>query len=221
MDEEEIQEMEKEKARVRDLFRDDSVGYCPIMIKASQAGALETLLAEAEKIIGNNFKISIVDTGVGPLTEKDLATASQTGAIIFGFDIPVPPGVQSKISSAGVSVHVYKLIYKFQDDLESLVEDHKQEELLARDETANTETQGEGPVKQIFEVTGTTKRGGAKKMIQVLGCYVEDGAFETGHLFRVRRGGRYIIDKLKVQSLKKYKTDVDIVEEGLECGVAF
>merc|ERR1711865_316090 len=55
MDAEEIQEMEKEKARVRDLFRDDSIGYCPIIIKASQAGALETLLAEAEKIIGNNF----------------------------------------------------------------------------------------------------------------------------------------------------------------------
>lgn len=139
MDDEELMEMEKEKAKIRDLFRDDSVGYCPIIIKASQAGVLETVLAEAEKIIGNNFKISIVDTGVGPLTEKDLSTAQQTGAIIFGFDITIPSGVQNKISSAGVSVHIYKLIYKFQDDLEALVEDHKQEEALARSGDGNTE----------------------------------------------------------------------------------
>lgn len=147
MDESEINRMEREKARVRDLFRDDSVGYCPIVIKASQAGALETLLAEAQKIIGNNFKINVVDTGVGPLTERDLATASQTGAIIFGFDVAVPPNLQNRIEAAGVSVHIYKLIYKFQDDLEALVHDQRQEELLARDSTANTEVQGEGAVK--------------------------------------------------------------------------
>lgn len=39
--------MEREKARVRDLFRDDTAGYCPIIIKAAQAGALETLIEEA------------------------------------------------------------------------------------------------------------------------------------------------------------------------------
>jgi len=39
------------------MFRDDHIGYQPIIIKASQAGALETLLHEAETIIGDQFKI--------------------------------------------------------------------------------------------------------------------------------------------------------------------
>ena len=52
MDEDELLEMEKEKAKIQDLYRDESVGYFPIIIKASQAGSLETLLTEADKIIG-------------------------------------------------------------------------------------------------------------------------------------------------------------------------
>lgn len=54
-----------------------------------------------------------MSTGVGPLTDKDLNEAHQIGAVIFGFDISVPPVVEGKIKSAGVSVHTHKLIYKF------------------------------------------------------------------------------------------------------------
>merc|ERR1719238_427341 len=108
MDEEEILEMEKQKARIQELFRDDSTGYCPIIIKAAQAGALETLLKEADRIIGQNFKIQIVESGVGPLNEQDLNSAHQTGAIIFGFDIPVPRNVENRIDAAGVAVRLHK-----------------------------------------------------------------------------------------------------------------
>lgn len=117
MDEDEIIEMEKEKAKIQELYRDESIGYFPIIIKASQAGSLETLLKEAEKIIGKVFKIQIVSTGVGPLTEKDLNEAQQIGAVILGFDIPVQPNIQNRIDSSGVSVHLHKLIYTFQDDI--------------------------------------------------------------------------------------------------------
>jgi hypothetical protein len=44
MDEDEILEKQKEKAKIQEMFRDDIIGYQPIMIRASQAGALETLL---------------------------------------------------------------------------------------------------------------------------------------------------------------------------------
>ena len=74
---------------------------------------LETLLTEAEKIISDQFKLQIVDTGVGPLTEKDLYEAQQTGAIIFGFDIKIAPNVAGRVPSSGVPVRLHKLIYKF------------------------------------------------------------------------------------------------------------
>lgn len=89
-------------------------------------------MTESEKIIGDQWKINIVSTGVGPLTEKDLLEASQTGAVIFAFDVSCPPNVSNRIESSGVSVHAHKLIYKFQDDLEALVEDVKKREKLER-----------------------------------------------------------------------------------------
>lgn len=57
MGEDEIIEMQKREALVKGMFRDDNIGYAPIIIKAAQAGALETLVMEAEKIIGNQFKV--------------------------------------------------------------------------------------------------------------------------------------------------------------------
>jgi len=57
MDEAEILEAQKAKAKIQELFRDDHTGYQPIAIKASQAGALETLMTEAETLIGEQFKI--------------------------------------------------------------------------------------------------------------------------------------------------------------------
>lgn len=118
-----MMEQQREKAKIQEMFRDDSTGYQPIIIKASQAGALETLMQEADQIIGDQFKIQIVSTGVGPLTEKDLNEASQIGAIIFGFDISAAPNLLTRLEGADVSVHLHKLIYKFQEDLENLVHD--------------------------------------------------------------------------------------------------
>ena len=70
-------------------------------------------MTEAESIIGDQFKISIVSTGVGPLTEKDIHEASQVGAVVIGFDINASPNVQSRIDASGVPVRLHKLIYKF------------------------------------------------------------------------------------------------------------
>lgn len=44
----------------------------PLMIKSSTAGSLETILKEAKKVIKNNYRINIIETGVGPVTEGDL-----------------------------------------------------------------------------------------------------------------------------------------------------
>ena len=54
LNEEEQMEANAKKAQMKQLFRDDEDEnnlFVPLIIKASQAGALETLLTEAAKII--------------------------------------------------------------------------------------------------------------------------------------------------------------------------
>ena len=54
MDEEELIEHKRKKAKIQEMYRGDfDQGYQPVIIKASTAGALETLVTEAEKIIGD------------------------------------------------------------------------------------------------------------------------------------------------------------------------
>lgn len=74
--------------------------HFPIILKASSAGTLETLLQEAEKVVGtNNYRISIIDYSVGPVTEGDMSNAQQTGAVIFSFDVPCAPMVTKSAES--------------------------------------------------------------------------------------------------------------------------
>ena len=56
------------------MFRedDDGVKYYPLIIKANQSGSLETLLTETVKIIGQSYQVSILESGVGPITEADI-----------------------------------------------------------------------------------------------------------------------------------------------------
>ena len=64
---------------------------------------------------------------MGPLTEADLQSAAQTGAVIFGFDIPITPTVSKMAEPFKVPVKVHKIIYKFLEDIDAYVFDAKQE----------------------------------------------------------------------------------------------
>ena len=64
----------------------------------------------------------------------------------MGFDISVAPNVQNRIESAGIVVHLHKLIYKFQEDIENLVHDVKQREIMSKGKGLNLEIKGEAHV---------------------------------------------------------------------------
>lgn len=48
-----------------------------------------------------------------------------------------------------------------------------------------------------------------------------DGELEKSHKFRILRNGVCIADGLTIHTMKKFKNDVDKVELGNECGLAF
>ncbi len=76
---------------MKEVFRDEDIRHYPIILKASTAGVLETLISETEKLINGLYRVNVIDYSVGPITEGDLTNAAQTGAVIFGFDVPCNP----------------------------------------------------------------------------------------------------------------------------------
>ena len=119
-------------------------------------------------------------------------------------------------------MHLHKLIYKFQEDIENLVHDVKQREQLAKGKGSNLEIKGEAHVLQIFNVTEPgLKKGSPKRVIQVAGSRVHDGEMDNSLKYRIIRNDECLVEDLKVHSLKKFKKDVTKVEKGMECGIAF
>lgn len=76
MSPQELAKYEQERMKLKEIYRDEDVKHFPIIIKASSAGVLETLLKESEKIVGtDNYRINIIDYSVGPITEGDMTSA--------------------------------------------------------------------------------------------------------------------------------------------------
>lgn len=84
---------QEEKLKLKEVFRDEDVKHFPLIIKASTAGTLETLLQETDKLIKGIYRVNVIDYSVGPITEGDLNNAHQTGAVILGFDVHCTPVV--------------------------------------------------------------------------------------------------------------------------------
>lgn len=65
-----------ERTILKEAFRNEEIKHFPIILKASTAGALETLVQEVEKIIHGLYRINVIDKSVGPLTEADITSAA-------------------------------------------------------------------------------------------------------------------------------------------------
>jgi len=173
-----------------------------IVLKADVAGSLEALQDELAKVPQERVSINIIHSQTGGINESDVMLASASDAIIIGFN--VRPLLDAKRAAAreGVDVRTYSVIYKITEDLRNAMEG-----LL--DAVEVEETIGEALVKQTFK---------ASKVGRIAGCIVAEGkAVRTANVRLIREGT--VIWTGQLGSLRRFKDNVQEVEEGQECGV--
>jgi translation initiation factor IF-2 len=173
-----------------------------IVLKADVAGSLEALQDELAKVPQERVAINIIHSQTGGINESDVMLASASDAIIIGFN--VRPLLDAKRAAAreGVDVRTYSVIYKITEDLRNAMEG-----LL--DAVAVEETIGEALVKQTFK---------ASKVGRIAGCIVAEGkAVRTASVRLIREGT--VIWTGELGSLRRFKDNVQEVEEGQECGI--
>jgi len=173
-----------------------------IVLKADVAGSLEALQDELAKVPQERVAMNIIHSQTGGINESDVMLASASDAIIIGFN--VRPLLDAKRAAAreGVDVRTYSVIYKITEDLRNAMEG-----LL--DALEVEETVGEALVKQTFK---------ASKVGRIAGCIVAEGkAVRTASVRLIREGT--VIWTGKLGSLRRFKDNVQEVEEGQECGI--
>jgi len=173
-----------------------------IVLKADVAGSLEALQDELAKVPQERVAIDIIHSQTGGINESDVMLASASDAIIIGFN--VRPLLDAKRAAAreGVDIRTYSVIYKITEDLRNAMEG-----LL--DSLEVEETIGEALVKQTFK---------ASKVGRIAGCIVAEGkAVRTASVRLIREGT--VIWTGELGSLRRFKDNVQEVEEGQECGI--
>ncbi len=173
-----------------------------IVLKADVAGSLEALQDEIAKVPQERVAINIIHSQTGGINESDVMLASASEAIIIGFNVRPLADARRAGEREGVDIRTYSVIYKITEDLRNAMEG-----LLEAIEVE--EAVGEAEIKQTFK---------ASKVGRIAGCIVTDGkATRTAGVRLIRQGT--VIWTGKLGSLRRFKDNVQEVEEGQECGV--
>ncbi|WP_103592977.1 translation initiation factor IF-2 [Campylobacter concisus] len=175
----------------------------PVIIKADVGGSLEALKASLEKLANDEIRVNVIHSGVGGITQSDVALASASeDCIILGFNIRPTGEIKEKAKESGVEIKTYNVIYNLIDDVKAILGGLMSP--IIREEQL-----GQAQVRQVIHVP---------KVGTIAGCIVTEGMINRGAKIRLIREGVVVYEGL-VSSLKRFKDDVKEVAKGYECGV--
>ena len=173
-----------------------------IVLKTDVRGTLEALSAALLKLATDEVRVHIVVQGVGGITESDASLASSAGAIVLGFNVRADAGARQVIERDGIELRYYSVIYDIVDDVKAAMSG-----LLAPE--LREEIVGIAEVRDVFN---------SPKFGQIAGCMVVEGIIYRNKKIRVLRDN-VVIYEGELESLRRFKDDVNEVRNGTECGI--
>jgi translation initiation factor IF-2 len=186
------------------LVAEGKIKALPVIIKADVQGSLEAIKGSLEKLKNEEVKINIIHSGVGGITESDIALASASeNSVILGFNVRPTGSVKKKAKTEGVEIKTYSIIYDLLDDIKGLLGG-----LMSP--VVKEENTGQAEVRDTFSIGGVGV---------IAGCFVNDGTIIRGGKARVIRDGIVVYDNSNISSLKRFKDDAKEVAKGYECGI--
>ena len=173
-----------------------------LLVKADVQGSSEALRDTLEGISTDEVKVTVVSRGVGGITESDVQLAAASKAIVIGFNVRADATARDAINETGVDVRYYSIIYEAIDDVKAAVSG-----LLAPE--IREQILGVAEVREIFP---------SPKFGDIAGCIVSDGHVRRTKPIRVLRDN-VVIYEGELESLRRFKDDVNEVRAGTECGI--
>lgn len=186
---------------------DDGIKELRLIVKADVSGTIEAVVGAIEGIGNKEARVSIIQSGVGDVTDSDVALAKTTDGMILGFNVSVPRNVEGMASQACVPLHVDTVIYRLIEEVTARVT-----ALLPK--IIEKKVVGEATVQQLFGI----KQG--KATVNVAGCRVVNGILAKHKTARVVRNGEVVAD-CKLNEMRHLKSEVNEVRKGMECGLRF
>ena len=173
-----------------------------VIIKTDVGGTCEAIVAALNDLAGEKAKVKIVSSGVGGISESDANLAVAVESIIIGFNVRADNTAKKIIESESIPLSYHSIIYELLDDVKA-----RMSGLL--DPIVKEIIVGTAEVLEVFN---------SPKFGQVAGCNVIEGNVLRNKPVRVLRD-EVVIFEGELNSLRRFKEDVNEVKNGNECGM--
>jgi translation initiation factor IF-2 len=196
---------QQQASKLEDMFSQMQEGNAEsvsLIIKSDVHGSAEALRDALEKLSNDEVKVKVLSSGVGGITETDATLAAASNAVIIGFNVRADAAARAAIKESGVDVRYYSIIYEAIDDVKAAISG-----LLAPE--IREQIVGLAEVKEVFK---------SPKFGDVAGCIVTEGYVKRSNPIRVLRDN-VVIYEGELESLRRFKDDVNEVRSGTECGI--
>jgi len=173
-----------------------------LVIKSDVHGSTEALRDALTKLSNDEVKVKVISSGVGGITESDATLAAASNAVIIGFNVRADSAARAAIKVSGVDVRYYSIIYEAIDDVKSAISGMLAPEIREK-------IVGLAEVRDVFS---------SPKLGNIAGCMVMEGYVKRANPIRVLRDN-VVIYEGELESLRRFKDDVNEVRSGTECGI--
>jgi translation initiation factor IF-2 len=173
-----------------------------LVVKADVQGSVEALRQSLTSLSNDQIRINVISSGVGGITESDANAALTAKATIIGFNVRADASARKVIEGNGLDLRYFSIIYDVIDQVKQVASGILGVEI--REEIIGT-----AEVRDVFR---------SSKFGAVAGCMVVEGVVKRNKPIRVLRDNAVIFEG-ELESLRRFKENVDEVRSGTECGI--
>lgn len=201
----EVKLAKQQQAKLENLFgqmEEGKLDTLNLVLKADVQGSVEAISDALTKLSNDEVQVKIVASGVGGITESDANLALASDAILMGFNVRADSSAKKIIEEEGLDLHYYSVIYEAIDDVKSALAG-----MLAPE--FKESIIGLAEVRDVFR---------SPKIGAIAGCLVVEGVVKRNNPIRVLRDN-VVIYEGALESLRRFKDNVNEVRSGTECGI--
>lgn len=173
-----------------------------LVVKADVQGSVEALRDALTSLSNELIRINVIAAGVGGITESDATLAAASKAVVIGFNVRADASARKVIEANGLDLRYFSIIYDVIDQVKQVASG-----LLGVE--VREEIIGVAEVREVFR---------SSKFGAVAGCMVIEGVVKRHKPIRVLRDNTVIFQG-ELESLRRFKDNVDEVRMGTECGI--
>ncbi len=197
----------KQASRMEDIMAQMGQGegqqQLNLLIKADVQGSVEALRDSLVALSNDLIKINVIQSGVGGITESEAVMAAAAKAVVIGFNVRADAAARKVIEGNGLDLRYFSIIYDVIDQVKQVASG-----LLGKE--IREEIIGVAEVRDVFR---------SSKFGAVAGSLVIEGTVKKSKPIRVLRNQTVIFEG-ELESLRRFKDNVEEVRSGTECGIA-